>query len=395
MERTLNSNIGQKAGKQPVKILFVIDKLVPAGTQKNLLEIISRLDRRRFLPSLAVFQLGPEADWFTSRCGLKPIFLKVNKAYDPSGLKAFLSLYRLLRKERFDLAQLHFLQAEMLALPAARLAGGVKVMTTRRDEGFWRTSRQLALSRFFARRSDAVLVNSLAVEKAVEEKEQVAPAKVRVIYNGVDTAVFGVDPMARLRIRAELGLREQDFLVGTVSNMRYEIKGYRNLIEGASLLSRRNPHVKFLFAGDGPLRAEYEKLASSLGVREKISFSGVRQDIPALLNALDLVCQPSLSEGFSNTLLEAMASGKAVVATAVGGNPEAVDDGVTGFLIPPKDSSAIAEKISLLAQDPVLCAGMAEAARMKIEREFSMEAMVRNYENFYECLSGRSGQAVL
>lgn len=388
----MSSETRSTAGFRPVKILFVIDKLVPAGTQKNLLEIISRLDRSRFLPSLVTFQLGPEADWFVSRCKVKPLLFKVDKAYDLSGLSAFGALLKLMKRERFDLAQLHFLQAEMLAWPAARLAGGVKVFTTRRDEGFWRSERQLALSRFFARRADAVLVNSLAVEKAVKEKEQVEQGRIRVIYNGVDTGVFKTDDKARARIRSELGLRDLDFLVGTVSNMRYEVKGYRPLIEAAALLARKYPQVKFLFAGEGPLRPDYEKLAASLGVREKIIFSGVRQDIPELLNAFDLVCQPSLSEGFSNTLLEAMASAKAVVATAVGGNPEAVEDGVTGFLIPPKDAQPIAEKIALLAGDKSLCARMAAAGRRKIEKEFSMEVMVRKYEDFYLSSLGAGGR---
>jgi len=381
----MNSSRGQ-AGKR-IKILFVIDKLVPAGTQKNLLEIISRLDRSRFDPHLAVFRLGPEALWFTAKAGITPVYLPVHRAYDWTGFKAFCGLCSLMRREKFDWIQLHFLQAEMLAIPAAKIfARSARLVTTRRDEGFWRSARQLKMNRFFARQTDLVLSNSKAVQKTVLEKEGISENKTAVIYNGVDISVFKPNAAARDEVRREFWVEDHEVLVVTVSNMRYEIKGYRYLIEAAAKVCRENPRVKFLFAGDGDLRSSLEAQALQLGVRDRIHFAGVRQDVPALLNAADIVCQPSLSEGFSNTLLEAMACRKAVIVTAVGGNTEVVDEGVTGVLVPASDASALALEIALLASSDKVRARLAEAAGSKMVREFSMEAMVMNYEQLYSRL---------
>lgn len=376
----------KSAGKR-IKILFVIDKLVPAGTQKNLLEIITRLDRARFDPHLAVFQLGPEARWFIEKAGVIPVVLPVKRAYDWTGWRAFIGLCALMRREKFAWVQLHFLQAEMLAIPAARFFGKpARLVTTRRDEGFWRTGRQLALNRFYARQADVVLSNSKAVQKTVLEKEGIPEGKTAVIYNGVDTSVFKPDDAARVKVRREFLVEDHEVLVVTVSNMRYEIKGYRYLIEAAQKVCLQNPRVKFLFAGDGDLRPAFEAQALQLGVRDRIFFAGIRQDIPALLNAADIVCQPSLSEGFSNTLLEAMACRKAVVVTAVGGNTEVVEDDVSGVLVPAADSGALALEIAMLAAGGEVRARLAEAAGARIAREFSMEAMVMNYEQFYSRL---------
>lgn len=383
---TLDQSCG-KPGKR-IKILFVIDKLVPAGTQKNLLEIISRLDRSRFEPHLAVFRLGPESEWFTAKAGVAPIVFPVKRAYDWTGFRAFCGLCSLMRKEKFDWIQLHFLQAEMLAIPAAKIfSKSARLVTTRRDEGFWRTGRQLAINRFFARQADLVLSNSKAVQKTVLEKEGIADQKTAVIYNGVDTSVFKPDAAARTKVRSEFLVKDHEVFVVTVSNMRYEIKGYRYLIEAAAKVCAENPRVKFLFAGDGDLRPGLEEQALRLGVRDRIHFAGVRQDIPALLNAADIVCQPSLSEGFSNTLLEAMACRKAVVATAVGGNTEVIEGGVSGILVPAADSAALALQISLLAAGEKIRTRLAETAGAKMVREFSMEAMVMNYEQFYSRLA--------
>lgn len=374
----------RKASGEKIKILFVIDKLVPAGTQKNLLEIISRMNRQRFEPHLAVFNLGPEADWFTARAGVKPVLFPVHRAYDATGWKAFRGLCEWMRRERFDWVQLHFLQAEMLALPAARLFGkGTRIVITRRDEGFWRSGRQLALSRFFAACSDAVLCNSEAVRRAVLTREHVPSDRTGVLYNGVDTELFRPDEALREKTRRGLGVETGQVLVGTVSNMRYEVKGYRFLIEAAAKVCAVHPGVRFLFAGDGALRPDYEALAERLGVRSRLIFAGVRQDIPALLNACDIVCQPSLSEGFSNTLLEAMACAKAVVVTSVGGNTEVVDHGVSGLLVPPSDADAIADAVRALVENAEKRRALGGEALKKITACFSMQAMVAGYEAFY------------
>ncbi|MBU3758983.1 MAG: glycosyltransferase [Candidatus Omnitrophica bacterium] len=386
-DRPLHSGSGHDRfhREQPkIKILFLMDKLAPGGTQNNILEILNRLDPLRFDCRLAVFGLGAEARWFLEKSKIVPIVLPVRRAYGMSGFKAFMKLCAIMRREKFDWVQTHFLQAEMLGIPAARLAGrSTRIAVTRRDQGFWRTPRQLRLSAWLARAADVVLCNSEAVRSSVLQLEGVPKAKTAVIRNGVDTQAFCPSREFRMEARQAFKLQEGEIAVLTVSNMRHEVKGYQTLIEAAGHVLSVNPQVRFIFAGDGPLRPEYERLADEAGSRGRIIFAGTSREISRLMNAADVVCQPSYSEGFSNTLLEAMACAKPVVACSAGGNTEVLEDSVQGLLVPPRDADALAQAILRLASDSAFRESLGRAAREKVSADFSMHEMMRNYANFY------------
>ena len=138
--------------------------------------------------------------------------------------------------------------------------------------------------------------------------------------------------------------------------------------------------------GDGPERTALETLADDLGVADRIHWAGHRRDVPALLPAFDLYIQPSLHEGMPNTILEAMAAGLPVVATAVGGTPEVVVDGVTGLLVPPRDSNALVEAMAMLLSDQNLRYRMGRAGQERVKGQFSLERMVRQTQALYERL---------
>ncbi|MBI4358111.1 MAG: glycosyltransferase [Candidatus Omnitrophica bacterium] len=366
-----------------VKILFLIDKLVPAGTQTNLLEIVKRLDRNRFKPYVIALMEGGELEEEFESVGVEPIVFNVRKVYGPRGFRALSFLTRFMKAERIDFIQTHFSHADILGSLAGRFARVRKIVTARRDEGFWRSKGQLFLSRYFNQYADRVLVNSQAVREAVKVQEGVSSRKIHVIHNGVDLSKFYPSAEIRKAKRLELGLKDHEFVMGMIANMRHEVKGHRFMIKALSYIAAEATNVKLVFVGDGPLETSLERYADHKKVLDQILFLGARRDVPELTNAMDLICAPSLSEGFSNTVLEAMATGKPVIATNVGGNPEVILNGETGILIRPRDARAIAEQTSFLIEHVEIREKLGHAARKQVESEFSVERMVKQYEEFY------------
>jgi glycosyltransferase involved in cell wall biosynthesis len=218
------------------------------------------------------------------------------------------------------------------------------------------------------------------------EREGVPSGKVAVIYNGLESSV-AKKPFADSNVRNELAFSDKVPLVGMVANFNFEIKGHRYFLQAAKEVSHKTPDTNFLLIGEGPLRPQYEEMARELEVGKKVHFLGKRTDVPAILSQLDISVLSSTSEGFSNVLLESMAVGIPVVATRVGGNPEIVIDGVTGYLIPPADPRAMAEAILHLLDMPNEATEMGAAGRTRVEENFSVESMVRSYERLYTSLA--------
>jgi len=381
-----------KSTPKRIRILYLIDKLQAAGTQTNLLEIIRRLDRNQFEPHVIALVEGGTLTREFESAGTSPVILSVKRAYGISGIKALAFLVSYLKKHKIDALQTHFLHADILGGMAAKLAGVKKTITCRRDEGFWRTSRQLFLSRILNRLFDVILANSEAVRRAVLRDERIHPENVSFIHNGIHTDSFCPDRGLRTSLRRQLGIQENETVIGCVGNMRHPVKGQSNLIEAMSEIVKDHPRTRLLLIGGGRLRNHLEALSARLELQERVLFLGIRRDIQATLNAFDIFCLPSLSEGFSNAILEAMAAEKPVVATNVGGNPEIVEDGKTGFLVPPKDPSALAYRITQLLKDAPLQTQFGKAARKRVLDLFSVEHMIGRYESFYKQLLGISGK---
>lgn len=369
-----------------INILFVIDKLFLGGTQTSLLEIAKGLDKSRFRVSVAVLQKGGALAGEFRTAGIHLYELEVHKAYGILAWKALRQLVRIMRAEEIHIVQLHFLKADILGSFAAHWVGVPGIVMARRNDGLWMTSRQVLLARLFNRYASRILANSYAVAYAVKQIEKVKPKRVHVIYNGIDEERFRFRIENRKKIRDEFHVQDHEIVVLTVANMRQAIKGYEHLIEAIAKITEQFQNMRFIFVGDGLLKPEYEKLVSAHKVRRFINFAGSRLDVKDFLDASDIFCLPSLTEGFSNALLEAMAGSKPVVATEVGGNREAIADGIHGFLVTPGSAGALAEKILVLAKDPGLRAQMGEAARNRVLARFTRQKMITAHEEFYDSL---------
>jgi len=215
----------------------------------------------------------------------------------------------------------------------------------------------------------------------------VDPDRIGVIYNGVDTQRFAPDWTSRVSMRRELGFPDTSFVIGSVGRM-VPIKDYATLLKSAGTLAENGRDVRVLLVGAGP---ELDKLrAQAAGpLAGRVCFAGDSDRVPELLNAMDVFVLSSLKEGMSNTLLEAMACGLPTLATNVGGNPEIIEDKVSGCLFAPGDTEWLAAKLKALAEDQNLGRSLGSAARRRATAAFSLDRMMKNYRNLYVDLASR------
>jgi glycosyltransferase involved in cell wall biosynthesis len=191
------------------------------------------------------------------------------------------------------------------------------------------------------------------------------------------------------RLRTELGIASTDPVIGVVGSL-YPVKGHHHLLAAVPQVLRVYPQATFLIVGKGDLEDSLREEVMRRGLERAVRFLGYREDVPNLLSIMDIFVLPSLSEGLSLALLEAMAAGKPVVATNVGGNPELVRDGVTGFSVPPQDPDAIAGGILSLLGDERRRKIFGDNGRQRVKQYFSLEAMADNYQKLYEtCLENQ------
>jgi glycosyltransferase involved in cell wall biosynthesis len=370
------------AAGRPARVCFLIDDLAAAGTESQLLALIRRLDRRRVEPTLCLLRGDGPASRALEPDDCPVWRLGVGALRSPATLARAWRFVRLLRRARIDVVQTYFPDSSYFGLPLAKLAGVPHRLRTRNNLGHWLTPRHRFLGWLLGGFATGTLTNCQAARRAVLEAETVRPDRVFVLENGVDHERFLAVPPLRPRAPGE------PCRVGVVANLR-PVKGLDVLVEAAALLAKGHP-ATFEAAGEGEQRGELERLAAGLGLAGKFRLCGAVADIPDFLSRLDVAVLPSRSEGMSNALLEYMAAGRAVVATAVGAAPEQIVDGAHGLLVPPNDPAKLAEAIGLLLRDPARARRLGEAARRRARERYSRPAMVRRFEDFYQGLIRRA-----
>lgn len=373
------------------KILFVIGTLDIGGAETQLVELASRLDRERFEAIVCcIAPAGPLASTLHAR-GITVHALGFRRLFPGTlGLLAslprmagmFWRLWRLVRRERPEVVHAVLLAAYVLATFTARLARVPVVVAGRRSLGLFKERKRVyrLLENVADRMTDLFIANSEAVRVDTLEREPIRPSDIVVIYNGLDLSRFDapVDPALPESLHLGTGPR-----VIVVSNL-IAYKGHEYFLRAWALVLKSFPTASAILVGEGPLRGRLETVADGLGIRGSVHFLGTRRDVPSLLAISDVYVHPSLEEGYSNSLLEAMAAARPVVATAVGGNVEAVTDGVTGVLVPARDEKALAHAMSRFLSDPQAARSMGERASVSARARHGVDAMVHAYENVYD-----------
>ncbi|MEP6807843.1 MAG: glycosyltransferase family 4 protein, partial [Chloroflexota bacterium] len=276
----------------------------------------------------------------------------------------------------------HMYRAEVIGARAALAAGTPVVMATVHSSRV-RSSDDVAALASLTPAMDRLIVPSASIEAKVRAEGRGA-ASFSIIPNGVDLARFDL-PVAVCALRREFGIPRGAPLLGVVARLEPE-KGHRYLIEAMPAILQGAPETWLVIVGEGSLDGELRALAASLPApaRDRIVFTGRREDVAAITGEIDVAVLPSLREAQGISILEAMARRKPVVASAVGGIPEVLTDGHDGLLVPPADPAALAEACIRLACSPPLRAQLGEAGRATVEARFSLDAMVRRIEEVYD-----------
>ena len=366
--------------KEAVPVLQLVNQFAIGGAEGQFIERL-RGHPAGFRPVVAcVNRAGPHLETVrklglnVEEFGLRGQLAQLNTAHQVLKLAAFID------REGVKLVHANDFYANLLAVPAARLAG-VKVICSRFDLGHWYSRAHHVVEAVTCRAADAVYVNAEAVRDLCVNEEGIPTGKVTVVHNGLDLAAFDQQMKAAPHTAIPEG-RPTIILVGNL----YPVKGHLELIAAAAKIRAELPDLLVLCAGEGPMRSVLEQQIEFHGLQQTVLLLGHRRDVPALIARAQVAALPSHAEGLSNSLIEAMAAGLPVVATAVGGNVELVregGEGASGHLIPPHNAQALTEKLLGLLREPERARALGAAGRRRVESELTLAAMSRRTGELY------------
>jgi glycosyltransferase involved in cell wall biosynthesis len=379
-----------------IEILFIIDYFHrTGGTERHLAHLIAGLQPEQFRCAVVTFDLGenPLLDGLRAR-GVPIINLPVGAEYTPNAFRQALRLRSLIRSGRYDIVQTFHRKADTYGALIARLAGAKRLVSSKRDTGEARKPRQVFFNRCLKSLFDAFIAVAEGVRVALVAREHLPLARVKTIYNGVDASAFSVPSGEQKReARARFGFAATDFVVGMVAGFRPE-KNHDVFFDALLQALPRIPSLKVLLLGIGPLIEQSRQRIARTNLAAHVQFAGDVGEVQPYLWAMDVGClAPGSNEGFSNAVLEQMAVGLPMIVTAVGGNAEAVLEGVNGLVVPPLDAQALADALVKVHADPARAAAMGRASRARVEECFSLERMCAEHAKLYLALCGRPGSA--
>jgi glycosyltransferase involved in cell wall biosynthesis len=379
-----------------IRIAHVIDTLRPGGAEQLVLTTVTHLDPARF-ESMVVALMPPldlRADF--ERIGVPVHHVGVRSPLD--WRRGIVALARLLRDYRPHVVHTHLLHASFFGRVASLLARRPPLMTTLHhlDYTHWASGSVLFRARKLFERLAAPRLTTayVAVSRAVRDDyvRHFGLERVHVIYNYLDVDALGPLPDDVLEAaRAEFGWTRKEFVLVNVARLSRE-KGQRHLLAAMPEILRGIPACRLLIAGDGPERDPLEALVRQLGLEGVVTFAGNRRDVPSLLGLADVFVFPSVAEGLGIALLEAMAASRPVVASAVEGIAEIVENGRDGVLVPAGDPAAIVKGVLDLYADPARRRRLGAEARLTARGRFSAPVGVAQLSAIYETVATRSGQ---
>jgi glycosyltransferase involved in cell wall biosynthesis len=365
------------------KVFYLVDSLNIGGTETQAVELALRIPEAGYDVTLGCLRArGPLLERLQGTGVDVREFHPKGGMDSPAGLYQLLRLSWFLRRKKFDVVHTHDLWSNLLGVPAARLAGVRAIVSSRRDLAHfdWYQGKRRTWLRRIQNLGGAVLANATPIRDALVAEDGFAPKKLRVIHNGVDIKRFQESGSARDQMFPGVG---ESKLIVLVGNMHTDVKGHPWLIAAAPAVVQEFPSTRFVLVGDGEQRSRFEQQVASLGLGQNFLFLGRRADIPKILGCCDVAVLPSRAEGLSNAVLEYMAAGLPVIASRVGGNAELINDGMTGLLVPPEDSSALSSAMLKLLRDPGLAQRIAQGGHEFTVRNFSFERLVREVDELY------------
>ena len=376
------------------KVLHIITRLDKGGSAENTFLTVKGLDKEKYdvtLMSGPVEDASQERRTQVEEYGIRYIHLPVlvrniHMVYD---LIALFKIYRFLAKEKFDVVHTHTSKAGLLGRFAAKLAGTPLVVHTPHGHIFYGYFRRLKTKMFIRLEKLASRMTHKIVALTDRERSDyithkiVREGKCIVIHSGIELDRYReLTIEEKNKLKKEIGIPEDAMVVGTAGRL-ISVKGPEFMIKASQHISLESPETYLIFAGDGPLKEDLQTLAKETGTDKNIVFLGWRDDVPRILSVFDIFLLPSLNEGMGRVLAEAMALGKPIVASNVGGIPDLVIHGKNGYLVPPQNPEKLAKYTQLLLEDKDKREKMGRAGK-EMASGFTHEAMVQKIARLYE-----------
>jgi len=373
------------AASRPTRVTHVVRSLDMGGQEMMVARLVERLSDAGIQCSVVALQSGGPLVQQLRDLRIPVHCLGAGNAVSPRLIPV---LARVLWQEGADVVHCHNFQPFLYAGIASLLKPGARLMVTAHGHRTWQGGGRLqAIVQRLFQRAGAVTAVTPDLLDRLRERGCPDDGRLQVVTNGIDTDVF-CPTLQRDKLRQTLSLSDYDLAIGAVGRLCPE-KNHAALIEAMAVVAAREPRARLVLAGDGPLRAELEQLAARLGLGERVRFLGERGDVLSILGALDVYALPSLTEGTSLSLLEAMACGLPVVATAVGGTPAVVDGGAAARLVSPTPA-ALADGLLEVLTHPADARRLGETARRIVTERYSIHGMVDAYATLYARLTSRA-----
>ncbi len=370
------SNVGPG---QPCHVAHVIGALRTGGAERQLVNYLLAADRTEFRHTVVCLEARGELAATVEAIGIPVIRMPIRMR---SSLGSLLRFARWLKAENVIVLHAHMHDSALWGRVAGRLAGVPVLMTTEHGKELWKGPLRVAIDHHLSRCTARHIAVSRDGMEIRIRRERLDPGKLILIPNGVPIPVAFDNDAGRRRIRAEFGLAPGTPVLGTVGRV-VAAKGYEYLLTAVGLLRESYPQLRWLAVGDGDCRSALTARAAAAGLDDAVIWACRRNDVTDLLAAMDIWVMSSVREGLPVALLEAMAAGRPIVATQVGGIPDAVRDGREGLLVPPADPSALAAAISALLADPIRTAELAAAARRRAATDYGIDSVASRIEDVY------------
>ncbi|MEI6825841.1 MAG: glycosyltransferase [Desulfuromonadales bacterium] len=355
------------------KVMFMIWALEVGGAERLLVKLAEYISRGDY--DVSVVCISREGVWASDlkQTDVKVICTRKKTGFDPSIL---FKLIKIIKSEKPDIVNTYLWTADVWGRLAAICAGTPHIVVTEQNVDIWKRWYHIVIDKILFKFTRCAICVSDEVVNYYRDTIGLEDKQLKMIPNAIDVSLFD-GGVLREDLRGQLGIKENEFIFTCSARLHIQ-KAHEVLIEAVKILTEKQvTNFRVLLVGEGLRNEELRRLVDSQGLGARINFLGLRQDIPGILLQSDAFVLSSDYEGLSLAILEAMAARLPIVATTVGGNPQVIDDGITGFLVPPRNSLLLAEAMERLINDPELAKQMGEAGRGKVEGTYDIQSVTR------------------
>jgi glycosyltransferase involved in cell wall biosynthesis len=369
-----------------IKIIYIIDTLEHVGgTEKHLYQILKGLKSRHFDMQVVTFKyLQNDLTKEIQNLNIPIHCIAYKRALSITGIYKVWRLVRMIRAINPDFVETFHHSSDTFGVLCAKLAGVKRIISNKRDLALYKTTFQQLISKWTNHFVDDFVAVCHRVGDHMKNMEKIAKNKIFVLYNGVEIGNNKLPSHGmNTKLRSRYAIGQNCLVITVVANFRKE-KGHSVLFDAIKILKAKSVELKVFLVGKGPLSESLQFECKQNQLDDVVVFTGYVANTKDYIQFADICCLPAIAnEGFSNAILEQMESGKPVVATDVGGNAEAIVDGQSGFIVPPGDADALADKFLYFAQNKNQISRFGENARARVEKYFDLGQMIAKKEKYY------------